>query len=1469
MARALVVGIGDFPDHHTSEDEGADGAPSFNALSAVASAVREVAFALDRAADGSAGPPLLECGKEEFTRWWTALCEDDGRDEPVILHFAGHGVQSGRRRLYLVTAGADGSRLASTCVSFQTLLAAAEEGTRPVLFLLDMCGAGQAVVQQELANLAAGSPQNEEQRVWIIGACGHDAITYGARFTTATAEVLHQLADGDLDISPSLAHVPVGTLAAAIDRHLARTDRALGRPGQSVVHTRPAHGPEAANAPAFFRNPAHTDDPWASLLTALNPRLREFALGSAPGLDPLHFATRAAGNPNAIDVHFSGRRDQLRRIREWIENDHTGLLAVTGGPGSGKSALLGVTACLTHPELAHFGELVANEVEGFDPRPAGAVLAVHARQLTVRQVTDSLRQQLRAVRPSAEEGAADNAAEEDTDPAGLVRELRRAGQVLVILDALDEATDPWAVCKQLLLPLLQEDADGATYGCRVLLGTRPWWDTLAPLKRYLDERPGAVLDLDPATDEDRDALAGDLAAYLRRLLPRRFPQKDIDRIAQRLASYSDSGAFLVAALYADHLRTTAPEAVADPPCSITQVFDLHIRTLAANDPWIEPVLTVLGQAQGNGLPLDLVHAAALAHRPAGPDRPVPQLADTRRVLAKAAFYLRTTPDTDHSLLYRYFHQALADRTGPDADAAVLHETLIGAVDRGDWAHARPYLLRHAAAHAVAAGGQAIDRLLEQPGFLVHAEPDSLAAHLHHATTETAAQHARIHRTSISHHPQRSLVAIRRDLLALDAATWQQYELARVIAVTPLDGAPSFASPVASTGHRADPTRLHTLAGHQEQVVTIATLVSADRGPIAVTGDNGGTVMIWDLTSGRRLHTLTDHTRRVDQIATNYLSDGTPVAVTGSWDGTAMVWNLATGRKLRTLADRGAPLGAITVIRSDDTLLAIVAAGILLTVWDLESGEQLRTLIGHTSPVKTITSARLADGTAVVVTIDNRAVITWNPATGQRLQQRAGTLMTLRAPSGLLPDGTPFTFLRAYEQPAGTEERRYATVVWNPVTGKRIRTLVGHSSVARVAGHSHLSDRTPILVTISLDNTAIVWNLATGEQLHTLHGYDGQPRDIATIARSDGSPLGVISNGRVVTVWALATGAELRLLDGRTRHLTALATASLSDSRPLALTANHDGNVIVWDLQAILEAHQTRAVGEGAIPVPGTPFAVAVHGNAVDVLEHPGGQTRHTFTGHRPPMADCAVHGDAAPRRIDFERGQILSIATTALPDGTPIAVTTDDGKGLIWELATGRTLRTLTTPSVVPRGPVAALRMPDGTPWAIIGCRETKSREHKLPPDRNMAATWNLATGEQHDIHWHVSGVEDTATLLLPDGTPLALTAGYDGEVRVWHMTEGRGLLTFTGHHGPVNAVDTVVLPDGTPAALSTGADRRLLIWDLRSGETIGRMELPEVGEKVRVTEDGFMLRYGAESVRFVWNAGFFAAGRPVGQGPR
>lgn len=91
---------------------------------------------------------------------------------------------------------------------------------------------------------------------------------------------------------------------------------------------------------------------------------------------------------------FTGRAPQLRKLAAWMDGDGDGgVTMVTGGPGAGKSALLGLLVCAAHPQLRHATQDVWRTAAA-RPSENPALAAVHARQRSIAEVVASLGRQL-------------------------------------------------------------------------------------------------------------------------------------------------------------------------------------------------------------------------------------------------------------------------------------------------------------------------------------------------------------------------------------------------------------------------------------------------------------------------------------------------------------------------------------------------------------------------------------------------------------------------------------------------------------------------------------------------------------------------------------------------------------------------------------------------------------------------------------------------------------------------------------------------------------------------------------------------------------------------------------------------------------------------------------------------------------------------------------------------------------------
>ena len=177
---------------------------------------------------------------------------------------------------------------------------------------------------------------------------------------------------------------------------------------------------------------------------------------------------------------FTGRRQALSQLVAWLTAAPTladNVRVITGGPGSGKSAVLARLVTMSNPQ---YRADMAGPLADDDPvadLPLGAIdVAVHARTAPTDEVVSAL-----AVAAGAPQ----------TDFDGLIETLLERGEAFTIaVDALDEADDPAAFALA-LRRLANETVD---IGVRLLVGTRPG----GPDRRLITGLGLSARDDDPA-----------------------------------------------------------------------------------------------------------------------------------------------------------------------------------------------------------------------------------------------------------------------------------------------------------------------------------------------------------------------------------------------------------------------------------------------------------------------------------------------------------------------------------------------------------------------------------------------------------------------------------------------------------------------------------------------------------------------------------------------------------------------------------------------------------------------------------------------------------------------------------------------------------------------------------------------------------------------------------------------------------
>ncbi|MBB2891909.1 WD40 repeat domain-containing protein [Flexivirga oryzae] len=1321
----------------------------------------------------------------------------DGAGRLRVVYVFGHAVVTTRTK-ELLFYGIDGAGVpvAEWMNAVERAVETnAGDGSALTLFVLDICHAGKV---SELPWMTSGA--DEHTRAWFIAASDSEESAFDARLTKALAQALRAAEVGDLGIDPTVEFVPWVTLRDEILRIVEEAGASgIRQRVRSTLLDRTIN-------PPFFRNPRYRPAPDSArqVVGGLDELLAEIVDSVDFGVDPAHFVERAS--PMMIDrrvSYFAGRSRQLRWLAERIERpDSPGMHVVTGSPGSGKSALLGMAVCAIHPVIReHTQYIAAATAERFTV--AGRFAAVHARGRSVSEIAESIARQL-------------DLGGQVSSGETLIDALTGGSTPVIVVDAVDEASDPETLVADLLEPLARGSAGSDHARAKLIVGTRsgPQWEMATSL---LTTAAGNVLDL----DDDPARSLEDVREFVRRVLVdtpayEAVASQVADAVHDRLASSDDAlahGAFLVARLYLTHLRANpvlAESFRSDPrsleiPTSLAEVIELDLA--GQEDPGrARAILSALSWAKGDGMPLQQVDA--IARRFLGVEWAASPSATSDLLDSDVLrFYQRRSVDTDGRTLYRLFHQGLADylRTRPQPAEQVDERTLSGEVfdaivrsiagssNRPNWRTAPAYLSRHALGHAIDAARERT--VLGNVDYLVSASLPHVLDDLGVAPAPVrVCEGAELLRLAGMVGPVEG--DERRVLLTLLA---RQNGFATIADELQRDAeagewSPSWASGSASRGPR------QILDGHSGPVLALAAAAVPDSDTwraVAVTGSADRTAAVWDLTSGELLHVLTGHDGPVLAVAIAVLPDGTAVVATASADGKATVWDASTGQPLRDLIGHREAVRQVHIVERPGATPLVITGGAdrSVMVWDLSTGERLHRLYGHGRGSMATTT--LPDGTPVVVTVGTGSVaMVWNVETGElrhRLYGHGKGAVGGGVATAWLPDGTPVAVA------AGSGR---SVIVWDLVTGGKLHQLQGHSRHVSAIATTYLPDRTAIAVTAGGDGRVLVWNLLTGRQLHTLTGHMSGVLAVAATALPDRTPIAVTtSRDHAVIAWDLRTGRRLLSMSDRSRSVLGVAASTLPDHTPVAVTGGDERAATVWELlsgteRRTIDGHvgSVRALAiarddNRSLIVTGSTDRTAI------VWDVATGERLHTLQGHS---------------------GSVRTVATSTLPDRTPVVVTPASGRSAaVWDLRTGERLSTLTGEKNSMRVAVTTA-LPDGRSIVLTaGASDT-------------AAVWDLSTGQRlHRLGGHGGDAVPVVRIAhLHDGTPVAITVGADGVARVWDLVTGRRMHSWAGRGGgAIRLVGTTALPDQRLVAVRAGIDPDTWVWDVASGSRLHRLQ--------------------------------------------
>jgi len=425
-------------------------------------------------------------------------------------------------------------------------------------------------------------------------------------------------------------------------------------------------------------------------------------------------------------------------------------------------------------------------------------------------------------------------------------------------------------------------------------------------------------------------------------------------------------------------------------------------------------------------------------------------------------------------------------------------------------------------------------------------------------------------------------------------------------------------------------------------------------------------------------------------------------------------------------------------------------------------------------------------------------------------------------------------------------------LWD-MASRKLRVLDGHPGGTRAVA---FTPDGATLVTGGRDGKIRLWGVESGKEIRVVGTHDGEVRDVAL--DPSGKRLATGGTDGVLQIWDLDSGKRL----AQSRGLGRIHRVLMSPDGTTAFVAGFDKTVKKVEVPSgkVIGSVEAGVLVKRMLWRDGRLLAAGPDDtNRLVVFDVFAGRTIGTLAGHESLVEDAlflsgasmvaTASDDKSVRLFGLEPERMTTrehhlgptYAAAFLPDGTEIVSGGQDGRLVLWDVATGTPKRALaghtdkvssldvssTSPPLIASGGddrTVRLWSPGKGTRKLLATLADVVRSVQLSNDARMVAAstvspvrvWDTDSGAEREPFAAPGAAPGTLLwdLAFGAGDQLLAAAGDDGKVYLWDVQTRRAWKPLEGHTAAV--IGVAFRADGQELA-STSADSTLRLWDLKT----------------------------------------------------